>query len=181
MGWLFSESWRTRNALREHLVAGNGVTTLKSCWVGNNLWAVQEGTKTDGTVVRFICLYLCRYHGKDLYGWGYKDVDESMGPTETSCPIGYIELVESHEREHGYEPSGYAAEWRKRVRSRHALKTRKLEVGQKFKLYGRDYEVCEKLGRRGYRVLNDEGYFFRLRLSQIKDVECKEARDVCTA
>lgn len=144
MGWLFSERWPTRASLREHLVNDNGVKTLKSCWVGNDLWAVQEGTKADGSVIRFVCLYMCRWHGKDLQGWGYKDVPETAGPSAMSCPVSYIELVEAHEREHGYEPAGYAARWRKWVREAVARKKLELTEGQKIKLYGDEYVVGER-------------------------------------
>jgi hypothetical protein len=147
MGWLFSTNWPTRASLREHLVNGNGVKTLKSCWVGNDLWAVQEGTRADGSVIRFVCLYLCRWHGKDLQGWGYKDVDETMGPCAMSCPVSYIELVEAHEREHGYETGQYALEWRKNVRMAAAAKKLVLTEGQKIKLHGNEYVVGER--RRG--------------------------------
>ena len=144
MGWLFSSNWPTRASLREHLVNGNGVKTLKSCWVGNNLWAVQEGTKADGSVIRFVCLYLCRWHGKDLDGWGYKDVDETMGPYQNSCPVSYIELVEAHEREHGYETGQYAVEWRENVRKTASAKKLVLTDRQRIMIHGNEYVVGER-------------------------------------
>lgn len=146
MGWLFSERWQTRESLRKHLVSGNGVKTLKSCWVGNNLWAVQESTYTQGEktgqTVRFVCLYLCAKHGKGLDGWGYKDVDESAGPCQTTCPVSYIEMVEDWEREHGQKPVGYAAEWRERVREAHTKVV--LTEGQEIMLYDLEYVVVSK-------------------------------------
>ena len=75
MGWLFSETWPTRAVLREHLVNGNGVKTLKSCWSGNNLWAVQECTEGKYAGQKFIALYLCR-NGKQRV-WDY-DVDYTL-------------------------------------------------------------------------------------------------------
>jgi hypothetical protein len=131
MGWLFG--WNTRKELADHLISGNGVHTLKHCFRGNNLWAVQEGVKQDGTVVRFIALYLIKGRNNSRDGWGYKDMDESAGPCSTSCPLGYIEMVEAHEREHGYRPVGYTTEWRTRVRELAAKKAVKLVEGQKIK------------------------------------------------
>lgn len=170
MGWLFSERWPTRASLREHLVNGNGLKTLKSCWKGNNLWAIQECTKQDGTVVRFVALYLCAYHGKNLDGWGYKDLDESCGPCKTNCPVSYIEMVEAHEREHGYEPAGYAKEWRERVRAYHARGKIELTEGQKIKLYGNEYTVAGS--RRGgtYFIYNDCGDRYHLPKRMFRDV-----------
>lgn len=170
MGWLFSERWPTRASLREHLVNDNGVKTLKSCWKGNNLWAVQEGTKQDGTVVRFVALYMTAYHGKNLDGWGYKDIDESCGPYHKNCPVSYIEMVEAHEREYGYEPVGYAKEWRERVRAYHARGKIELTEGQKIKLYGHEYTVGGP--RRGgtYFIYSSDGMLYNLPRRQFRDV-----------
>lgn len=172
MGWLFGHY--TRKDLINHLVSGNGVKTIKHCCVGNNMWAVQEGKKKDGTVVRFVCLYLMSGKPKvtnDPCNWGYKDVDESMGPSETSCPVSYIALVEAHEKEHGYEPVSYAPEWRARVRAAAAKKSRKLEAGQNIRLYGKPYSVRENLGNRGYRIMAPTGEIYRMRKSQVAQVE----------
>lgn len=170
MGWLFSSNWSTREELREHLVNGNGVKTLKSCWVGNNMWAVQEYQR-DGMThpVRFVCLYLVQ--GKKGIEYGYKDVDETMGPYQMSCPVAYIELVEAHEKEHGYEPTGYAAEWRKSVRASRAKAKRKLVDGSKIKLYGREYTVEGQYPNKKYRVVDENGHCYALKKSQMKDVE----------
>lgn len=109
MGWLFG--WNTRRQLIDHLVHTNGVKTLKHCFKGNNMWAVQEGTKQDGSTIRFIALYLLR-SSRD--GWGYKDMDESAGPYYYNCPPGYLDMVKD------VEPIGYAKEWREKVRRYHA-------------------------------------------------------------
>jgi hypothetical protein len=171
MGWLFG--WNTRKELIEHLTNGNGVVTHKHCLVGNNCWAVQEGTQ-DGKSVLFIVLYLMR--GRDVWnkrtgnyqdsghGWGYKGLDETAGPTEVSCPASYLEMVP--------DPKiGYSTEWRKRVLERAERGRRQLKPGQKIKLYGKDYEVLDKRpNRMGYTISN--GYNrYRLKTSQVKNVE----------
>ena len=74
MGWLFG--WNTRKELVDHLCEGNGVKTLKRCFKGNNMWAVQQ--TEDGLV--FAVLYLIKGRNESRDGWGYKDVDETMGP-----------------------------------------------------------------------------------------------------
>ena len=110
MGWLFG--WNTRKELADHLLYGNGVKTIKHCFKGNNVWAVQEYTYPDtdwdgaphpkaGQVTRFIGLYLIK--GGDTYnvktgrrnrdGWGYKDMDESAGPCYYNCPLAYLDMV----------------------------------------------------------------------------------------
>ena len=174
MGWLFSPSWPNKETMRRHLTAENGIKTLKSCWKGNNLWAVQEYEYKEGPdagkVVRFVALYMCRF-GKGE--GGYKDVDESMGPYQTNCPISYIEMVEAHEQEHGYGPRSYAAEWRESVRAAIAKANRKLQVGMKIKLYGHEYTIGKDLGSRGYLIQNSL-YDYRMKKSQVKDVEVIE-------
>lgn len=174
MGWLFSSNYANKRDMRYHLTEDNGVKTLKSCWKGNNLWAVQEYTYDQGAkagqTVRFIALYLCKFYKDE---GGYKDMDESSGPYYYNCPVSYIELVEAHEREHGYSPQGYAAEWRAKVREHYARANRTLAIGQQFKLYGKEYVVRGYTRAGGpYIVANlDVGQEFRLRKASIKHVE----------
>ena len=169
MGWLFG--WDDRKSLANHLIEGNGVKTLRHCWKGNNLWTVQEHTAPEitydgqpnplaGTTRRFVCLYMCK--GRDTYdrrtgkydphGWGYKDVDEGMGPYHTNCPVSYIELVEAHEAEFGYEPNQYAKEWRAAVRQAAERQKLTLTEGQHIRVYGRDYTVGAKRRSGGYYI-----------------------------
>jgi hypothetical protein len=60
--------------------------------------------------------------------WGYKDMDESMGPTDASCPMSYLNMVP--------DPGGYATAWRERVKAHHekAAKFNGLKIGTKVKL-----------------------------------------------
>jgi len=62
--------------------------------------------------------------------WGYKDMDESMGPCDTSCPVKYLDMVP--------DPGGYATEWRAKVRAANRLKATKskIVVGMRVKLIG---------------------------------------------
>lgn len=178
MGWLFG--WNTRKELADHLLYGNGVKTIKHCFKGNNVWAVQEYTYPDtdwdgaphpkaGQVTRFIGLYLIK--GGDTYnvktgrrnrdGWGYKDMDESAGPCYYNCPLAYLDMVP--------DPGGYATEWRQKVREYHSKRTQKLEPGTKIRLYGREYTVGEKEGRRQY--VWDYTVKYTLPQRMMKDVE----------
>jgi hypothetical protein len=134
MGWLFSSAWLERKDLIKHLVEGNGIKTLKHCTVGNNLWCVHEIERRPGVICRFICLYMMKgphncgkgYEGYDKDFWGYKDVDETMGPCETSCPVSYLEMCTA--------PEGtYAYEWRQRVYAR-GRNARALKIGSKWKV-----------------------------------------------
>jgi hypothetical protein len=87
MGWLFG--WRDRKSLIQHLTEpkDNWGKTLAKALVGNNMWVVHE--LNDGE--RFIALYLLR--GGKNQDWGYKDMAESSGPFEVTCPLKFLDMV----------------------------------------------------------------------------------------
>lgn len=101
-------------------------TCLKHCYRGNVfsgvLWSVWERTFTkDGEQVqpneRWIQCDLLRC---DQGEWGYKDMEESMGPYYYSCPLGYLELVP-------IDRFGGNVEWRKQVAEHHHRRAKKTE------------------------------------------------------
>jgi hypothetical protein len=116
---MFLSECRTRGELVAHLtrpgrmggdwtVIASAVKPSESGYKGV-LWTVNE-RKSDGR--RFIgcdLLDSMREHGRT--SWGYKDLEESMGPAEVSCPARFLELVP-------VPSSPYAAAWREKVRER---------------------------------------------------------------
>ena len=158
MGWLFSSNWTRKADMRRHLCEENGLKTLKSCWTGNNLWAVQECTKGEYAGQRFIALYLCKFYKDE---GGYKDVDESAGPYYFNCPLAYLDMVP--------DPGGYATEWRANVRKYWADRNRKLVEGQRIKLYGKEYTVG--VVRNGKQRVWDYDVEYTLPKRMMKDVE----------
>lgn len=63
-----------------------------------SLWKVMETTiyRPDGSVEsreRWIALDMVRWGGGRELGWGYKDVEASMGVYDLSCPLKYLEMV----------------------------------------------------------------------------------------
>ncbi len=134
MGWLF-----TRGSTRKDLIAERSAnwerttddglevksTCLAHCYRGGSfsgvLWAVWERTFTkDGQAVqpteRWITCDLLRYQSN--YGWGYKDLDESMHPYFYSCPLGYLSMVP-------LDQYGGNGEWRQGVTTYHAQQAEK--------------------------------------------------------
>lgn len=104
MGWLFTLG-QTRGQLIDHLTRERDTCkTVAKFASGNHLWVVHEDRKGE----RFIVLYLLQ--NQQGYGWGYKDIDESMGPYYYSCPLKFLELA----------PKAANAEWREEVRKYHA-------------------------------------------------------------
>lgn len=130
MGWLYrqditrkeliaerTQSWERQSG--ETLVTS---TCLANCYRGNSfsgvLWAVWERTFTkDGKQLqpteRWIICDLLQYQ-RDC-GWGYKDMDESIGPYHFSCPLKYLDMVPT-------ERFGGNKERREEVRQHHQRK-----------------------------------------------------------
>lgn len=106
MGWLFS--W-DRGVDRKALVAEKiedykreGMYVDHS-QVGNTLYIAAQ-MKTEVLIV----VYLLQGGGQE-HGWGYKDIDESMGPSVADCPERILKLSTC-------EHPG-AVEWRERCRA----------------------------------------------------------------
>lgn len=126
MGWLFRQGATKSDLIQRLTETEENETrrweTLTHSVRGNVLWAVVELThKTERTSKRFIACYLLR--SDKGYGWGYKDMEESMGPAYYSCPLKYLEMV----------PEANAA-WREAVREHHRQRGRKVKVGQRIGL-----------------------------------------------
>lgn len=159
MGWLFGHY--ERSTLIKHLTDGNGVKTIKHCLVGNNLWCVHEHDEQ-----RWACLYLLRGSPRikdDPCNWGYKDVDETMGPYETSFPYTWLELLTPTD-------SQYANEWRSRVKAR-GEKLRKIVVGSKWQGYGHTFEIIERRSPTSFRAKDEYGETWRLTSQNISAME----------
>ena len=79
----------------------------RHCARGNVLWTLEcITTKGEDFGTLFIGCYLLTPH-KD--GWGYKPMDESMGPYYFTCPLAYLKAAPE-----------ICGEWRDGVREYHA-------------------------------------------------------------
>ena len=99
MGWTFTRG-ATRNDVIEEITATTGndertFRTVKRKVVREYdelvLWAVHESVPHRGKSTRFIGCHLLREDPS--FGWGYKSMDESMGPNYVSCPVSYLGLA----------------------------------------------------------------------------------------
>lgn len=109
MGWMFG--WSSKQGLVEHLLKqdGGNCSVVKHSIVGNNLWCLMQRKVGGEHGEKFVCLFkLQAYRSNGNVEWGYKDIDESMGPCETNCPQYLIDAADA--------PAGYAAEWREQVK-----------------------------------------------------------------
>ena len=145
MGWTFIHNSTREQIIREQTAPFNdkdskyntrdtyiNIICLKKCYKGasfaGTLWKVMEVThrrKSDDSITkveRYIGCDLLRYSNyENSHAWGYKDMDESMGPTVVNCPLSYLEMVPQSDSE-------YAEGWRERVREHHRIRQEKLKT-----------------------------------------------------
>jgi hypothetical protein len=128
MGWSFSLDCTRKELIAERIEShtdnekGTSRICLAHCLRGNALWTVWE-IITPEKQFRYIGCDLLQNGGKSM-GWGYKDLDESMGPYQVSCPLSYLDMVP--------QPDGEIANnWRKAVRDYHAKRTQTQSLGTK--------------------------------------------------
>ncbi|MEJ1397814.1 MAG: hypothetical protein RPU52_09860 [Candidatus Sedimenticola sp. (ex Thyasira tokunagai)] len=126
MGWLFTQGASRRDIINNLVQPEENENrrweTITHCLRGNVLWSIIKLTKKSGEIIEtFIgCHLLSNDKG---YGWGYKDMCESMGPCYYTCPIKYLEMV----------PVANQA-WRDEVMAYHKRMSRHFAVGQKVAL-----------------------------------------------
>jgi hypothetical protein len=144
MGWLYM----TRGGMNGHPSAkaylddqftyerpteaggSRGLKVIASSCLQNRVWYAAAQIMTDGVggdVVALICLV--RWNPRDKEGmiFGYKDMDETMGPHEAECPARILDLLTPTDRE-------YALAWRAKCRANLARRGRKLENGDRIRL-----------------------------------------------
>ncbi|MBO6031678.1 MAG: hypothetical protein J6Q22_09415 [Prevotella sp.] len=89
----------------------NGIVTssgevLKSAMVGSVYYAAVKNHKGEVFAAVFLTCGRTRW---DNTAWGYKDMDETMGPNESKCPASILALLTPTD-------SKWANEWRERCR-----------------------------------------------------------------
>ena len=123
MGWLYTKfpSWcESKDAYLRHQCRiseelkpqGYDNTVLKSAFVGTTWYAAVELKRPDAPTRVVAFVFLTRTSGGEF---GYKDMDETVGPNEDRCPLSIMKLLTPVQ-----ESDGYAADWRERVYAYHA-------------------------------------------------------------
>ncbi len=122
MGWLFMRSLEGYATPKAYLDAQftyarpeGTARVLRSALVGLTTYyaAVEHIRTSDGEREVWALVCLVRYNRRDREGFifGYKDMSESMGPSEDSCPAAVLDLLTPTD-------SAYALDWRARCRAR---------------------------------------------------------------
>jgi hypothetical protein len=154
MGWLISHDLTKKEQVAE-IVKGwsnddKGVRFLAHSVRGNVLYAVGQSfdrTTPERFEDRFILVCLLR---KDRgYGWGYKDMSESMGPYKYDCPLKFLKMAPVANEE-----------WRANVLAHHArVKAKKaIGVGTKFRFaHGYKTGYGESLDEEAGTIIRKQG------------------------
>ncbi len=127
MGWYY-----TYNASRKDLICEltkgwnkkgySFAHVIRHCTRGNVLWTVWEVKGPGPRPV--LCHIGCDLLQNSSEGWGYKPMDEGMGPYYYTCPLSYLKIA----------PEANAG-WRQLVRKYHERKTARLR--SRSRLLGR--------------------------------------------
>lgn len=81
-------------------------------------------------------------------GWGYKDMDETMGPNEAQAPLKLLDLLSP-------TTSEWALKWRQKCRDNAALKCRHLKPGDVIRLE-QPLRFTDGSERQTFRVSTDK-------------------------
>ena len=118
MGWLFCSP--TRSDLVAHLkrdvATSTNLTPIDFSLAGNFLYALVDihPTETRPAYKTILVFKLAGGGDSPYYRWGYKDMDESMGPYSYTCPLKFLDASTCD------NPGAIA--WREACRAEHAKK-----------------------------------------------------------
>jgi hypothetical protein len=126
MGWLYMQSLGGHYGPRQYLDAQFTFTrpeltskVLRSALVGMRVYyaAIEHVRHEKSERIVFAAVCLVRYNPRDREGYifGYKDMDETVGPNESDCPEAILDLLTPTEYP-------YAQAWRTRCRENAAAR-----------------------------------------------------------
>jgi hypothetical protein len=89
MGWTHCQSWKTRDEVVKAVMEGlegqpSALVWEQKTWVHWVLAPMKGGGE----------LIVCHLLEPSPNGWGYKGMDESMGPYYYSCPLEFLERTD---------------------------------------------------------------------------------------
>ena len=118
------------------------VRVLKSTMRGSIYYGAVERTDNAGRTV-FGAVALTAVDNRSYYNFGFKMMDETMGPVECRCPKSILDLL----TETGNE---YAMDWRRRCREEFEKPSKpslaKLPIGALIRVsaFGKEYEAVKR-------------------------------------
>ena len=126
MGWLFMTSLKGHAGPRQYLdtqftyeCADHKSKVLRSALLSMRVYyaAIERVQSTTGQRQVWAAICLVRYNPRDREGYifGYKDMEESMGPCERDCPERILDLLTPTDAQ-------YALRWRADCRANAAAR-----------------------------------------------------------
>jgi hypothetical protein len=88
MGWTHCQNWKSKDQVVEMIMEGRKGPSAMA-WEGGTWVHWSVATLRDGNEI--ICCYLIE---PSAQGWGYKGMDECMGPYYYSCPLEFLERTD---------------------------------------------------------------------------------------
>lgn len=165
MGWYHTHGASRADILGELTTAerkgedGAIFRTLRHCCRGNVLFTLHESVTPNGHSTKWIGISLMQ---RSAEGWGYKPMDESMGPYYYNCPLTYLDEASEPVNE-------YAANWREKVRQFAAEKAKQTakrpNVGEIWSCTGKNCKrirIAKVEGRRIEAVNLTGGGYYRI-------------------
>ncbi len=189
MGWIHTLGATKNEVVRELTMPWSNsdkrVETIAAKTVGNVLYGIVEVTyNADASVQRIAVVYLLSNPRRD--GWGYKAMDETVGPCEVGFPVEWLDRLTAPLNE-------WAAKWREEVRSHKANKAalasllKGLKVGDQIHTphYGTGtYEIAKEMAGNTLplvRRIEEDGtvppYVYRLGRSHALSIITVETMD----
>lgn len=117
MGWTFIQR-STRASVIAEVLSSAFHETVDHVIHGNVVYAIKRVPDRADVVPEkrgreYIAVFLISGRGEPGYRYGYKSLDETMGPCYYDCPLRFLERVPCPDSQH-------AVEWRAAVRRHHA-------------------------------------------------------------
>ena len=156
MGWLFMQRLGIHKGPKDYLDAQFTYTNdqsqlriLRSTLVNRRVYyaAAERILNAESTrsVFAIVCLVKWAPRARDGYIFGYKDMDESVGPCERDCPAGILDLLTPTEYP-------YAIKWREECRAN--LAVRAIQAKKPKPKLGQNLILAEPMGFTDGQKLN---------------------------
>lgn len=133
MGWLCYDIYTSPKQECDRILnykGENGIQEVLASYMKGNIYYAVVHQKTEKRDCNFAAVFLTYYSPKarNGYNFGYKDMDETMGPHYYDFPEKYLNMLSP-------TTSKFALEWREEVKQNIERKKRiaKLKVGTQIK------------------------------------------------
>ncbi len=165
MGWLYCSSSRSDLIahIKRDIQTSTNLTPIDYSAAGNFLYALVDVHPTE-TKPAYKTILVFKMAGGNSesphYRWGYKDMDESMGPYAYTCPLKFLDASTCQ--------TETAIAWREACRAEHAKKAA-IAKGSKSLKVGLVYTFNDAPDPDAYEWWATQGKNFRLSIRNGKE------------